>query len=173
MRSKKTSGRVNTRCGRGQSRHPPSNSNFNDGKCNIFDAIDLDGNPVKVNERKENMCERVCEEKMVGGQGQRGKSKDRIVGDLVDAVSTARGAMRSLSAQRARVSELGLILADDPSCRRCVVKQLFRYALGRPEAEADGPSIDRAVERFETSRFRFEELIISIATSDSFLGGPS
>jgi len=88
------------------------NSNFNDGKCNIFDAIDLDGNPVKVNERKENMCERVCEEKMVGGQGQRGKSKDRIVGDLVDAVSTARGAMRSLSAQRARVTELGLILAD-------------------------------------------------------------
>lgn len=88
------------------------NSNYNDGKCNIFDAFDLDGNPVKVNERKENMCERVCEEKMVGGQGQRGKSKDRIIGDLVDALSTARGAMRSLSAQRARITELGLILAD-------------------------------------------------------------
>ena len=69
--------------------------------------------------------------------------------------------------------DLGSILADDPTCQRCVVKQLFRYALGRPEAEADRPSIDRAVERFETSRFRFEELIISIATSDSFLGGPS
>ena len=69
--------------------------------------------------------------------------------------------------------DLGRILADDPTCQRCVVKQLFRYALGRPEAEADRPSIDRAVECFETSRFRFEELIISIATSDSFLGGPS
>ncbi len=73
--------------------------------------------------------------------------------------------------------ELGRILADDPTCQRCVVKQLFRYALGRPEAEAeaeaDRPSIDRAVERFEASRFRFEELIISIATSESFLGGPS
>ncbi len=69
--------------------------------------------------------------------------------------------------------ELGRILADDPGCRKCVVKQLFRYALGRPEAEGDRPSIDRAVERFETSRFRFEELIISIATSESFLGGPS
>jgi hypothetical protein len=87
------------------------NSKFNDGKCNIFDAFELDGTPVKVNERKENMCERVCEEKMVGGQGQRGKSKERLVGGLVDAISSARGAMQSLSAQRARVSELGLVFA--------------------------------------------------------------
>ena len=71
------------------------------------------------------------------------------------------------------LKELGRILADDPGCRKCVVKQLFRFALGRPEAEADRRSIDRAVERFERSRFRFRELIISIATSESFLGGPS
>ena len=69
--------------------------------------------------------------------------------------------------------ELGRILADDPGCQKCVVKQLFRYAVGRPEEEADRRSIERAVERFKSSRFRFRELIISIATSESFLLNPA
>ena len=67
--------------------------------------------------------------------------------------------------------EAARILANDPGCQRCVVKQLFRYALGRPEKEADQPAIDAAAERFRASQFRFQELIIAIVTSGTFLGG--
>jgi hypothetical protein len=67
--------------------------------------------------------------------------------------------------------EAGRILAADPGCQRCVVKQLYRYAMGRPEKEADRAVIDAAAERFRASQFRFQELIIAIVTSDSFRGG--
>ena len=69
-------------------------------------------------------------------------------------------------------AELGRYLANDAGCQKCVVKQLFRYALGRTETDADQASIDRAFERFRDSRFQVKELIISIASSESFLGAP-
>lgn len=90
----------------------PTPSKFGNGKCDIFDAVNLDDDTVKVNERRENMCEKVCEEKMVGGQGQMGKSKERLIGDFIEALGATQGALQSLSAQRARMSELGLLLAD-------------------------------------------------------------
>jgi hypothetical protein len=67
--------------------------------------------------------------------------------------------------------EAGRILASDPGCRKCIVKMLFRYALGRPETEADRPHIDTALAEFQDSQFRFKNLIIAIATSKPFLGG--
>ena len=67
--------------------------------------------------------------------------------------------------------EAGRILANDPGCRRCVVKQLFRYATGRPETAADQPAIEAALARFQDSQFRFQDLIIAVATSKPFLGG--
>ena len=67
--------------------------------------------------------------------------------------------------------EAGEILAAEPVCQRCVVKQLFRYAVGRKEAEADQAAIDEAYERFRDSRFHFRELIIAIATSEPFGAG--
>lgn len=73
----------------------------------------------------------------------------------------------------ATAKELGAVLAADEGCRKCVVKQLFRYALGREEALADRPAIDQALARFESSGFRFKELIIDIVKSDPFLGGES
>lgn len=69
--------------------------------------------------------------------------------------------------------ELGRILAQDESCRRCVVKQLFRYAFGREETPADQPAVDRMLEAFRESGFQFQELIISLVTSRPFLGGGS
>jgi hypothetical protein len=68
--------------------------------------------------------------------------------------------------------EAGRILASDPGCRKCIVKMLFRYAVGRPEKEADQASIEAALEEFRSSQFRFKNLIIAIATSEPFLGGP-
>ena len=69
--------------------------------------------------------------------------------------------------------ELGAVLATDPGCQKCVVKQLFRYALGREETLADRPAIDQALERFEQSGFKFRELILSLVSSKPFLGAQS
>jgi hypothetical protein len=66
--------------------------------------------------------------------------------------------------------ELGTVLAAEPACQKCIVKQLFRYALGRPETPADQPEIDAALEAFRDSQFRFQRLIIAIVTSKLFLG---
>jgi hypothetical protein len=68
---------------------------------------------------------------------------------------------------------LGQILAGDPACQRCVVKQLFRYAVGRPEGDADQPVIDASLEVFRKSQFNFQKLIIAIINSKPFLGGGS
>lgn len=69
--------------------------------------------------------------------------------------------------------QLGEILAAEPSCRKCVVKQLFRYAMGRQETFEDRQTIDQAMQRFEASGFRFQELIVAIALSETFLRGAS
>ena len=69
--------------------------------------------------------------------------------------------------------ELGQILGASPICQKCVVKQLFRYALGRSETQADREAIEAAAERFRESGFSFREMILAIVTSKPFLGGPS
>jgi hypothetical protein len=69
--------------------------------------------------------------------------------------------------------ELGRILAENPGCQRCIVKQLFRYAFGRQETAADGPALDAAFQAFKDSGFRFQELVIALVRSNSFLGGES
>jgi hypothetical protein len=68
-------------------------------------------------------------------------------------------------------AELGEILARTPACQKCVVKQYFRYAFGRQETAADEAAIERALEAFRTSGFRFQELIISLVASNVFRGG--
>jgi len=67
--------------------------------------------------------------------------------------------------------ELGVILASEPTCQKCIVRQVFRYALGRPETGADTETIERVFDDFRDSRFRFQELIIALVRSEPFLGG--
>ena len=59
--------------------------------------------------------------------------------------------------------ELGRILAENEGCQKCVVKQLFRYAEGRRESDADREFLDKAFAKFRDSKFRFKELMIVIA----------
>jgi len=61
--------------------------------------------------------------------------------------------------------ELGLILANSAECQECIVKQLFRYAYGRRETDADGPVIRKATEVFRGSQFRLKNLIMFLAES--------
>jgi hypothetical protein len=62
-------------------------------------------------------------------------------------------------------SELGRILANSAECQECIVKQLFRYANGRVETEADMPLIKKAVAEFRDSQFRLKKLIMFLARS--------
>ena len=64
--------------------------------------------------------------------------------------------------------ELGRILAESPVCQECIVKQYFRYAIGRHEKRADDPVLLRVTEEFRASRFQFKELMISLARWTEF-----
>jgi len=88
------------------------------------------------------------------------------------AIDTAGFIQGLPNSQFASPKEAGRILASDTGCQRCLVKMLFRYALGRPESETDQKAIDTALKDFRNSQFRFKSLIIAIATSNPFLGGP-
>jgi len=81
----------------------------------------------------------------------------------------AKGQIRGIAGSEfASSRQLGVLLANEPSCQRCIVKQLFRYATGRPEQAEDSAVIERALQRFQTSGFRFQKLIMAITTSETF-----
>ncbi|MEW5978312.1 MAG: DUF1592 domain-containing protein [Acidobacteriota bacterium] len=65
--------------------------------------------------------------------------------------------------------ELGRILASTAACHDCIVKQVFRYALGRPEEPEDEPTLERVRQVFRNSGFRFQELLVALVTSEAFL----
>jgi Protein of unknown function (DUF1592)/Protein of unknown function (DUF1588)/Protein of unknown function (DUF1587)/Protein of unknown function (DUF1595)/Protein of unknown function (DUF1585) len=65
-------------------------------------------------------------------------------------------------------AQLGEVLASNAECQKCVVKQVFRYAMGRPETPADGPVIEKGFNDFKLSQFKFQQLIISLVTSKAF-----
>ena len=63
--------------------------------------------------------------------------------------------------------ELGRVLSESPECQHCVVKQVFRFAFGRPETAADRPVIDAAFDKFRNSQFRFKELMVAMAMAQA------
>jgi len=63
---------------------------------------------------------------------------------------------------------LGRVLAANPQCQECVVKQYFRYALGRHEGPADRPTIERISADFRKSGFRFQDMMISLVRWTEF-----
>src|SRR5262249_2477342 len=67
--------------------------------------------------------------------------------------------------------EIGRLLAGSRACQECVVKQLFRYAFGRPETAADRESIRTAFTVFHDSGFKFKELLIALVRAPQFLEG--
>ncbi|MBS1830683.1 MAG: DUF1592 domain-containing protein [Acidobacteria bacterium] len=80
----------------------------------------------------------------------------------------AQGELRGISgATFDSPRQLGELLAKEPSCQKCVVKQLFRYAMGRPEESGDAPVIEEAFDRFRKSQFRFQELIMAISVAQA------
>lgn len=84
----------------------------------------------------------------------------------VDTQATILGLPNSDFASPA---EAGAILGRSPVCQRCVVKQFFRYALGRKETAVDEPYLEEIFGRFVQSGFRFRELVLATVTSRPFL----
>jgi hypothetical protein len=82
---------------------------FGNGKCDVFQADDLDNNSVLVNERKENMCEQVCvEKKDAEGNSIKGNSKKRANARLTEAKFSVETTTRALRAHTASISSMGL-----------------------------------------------------------------
>lgn len=63
--------------------------------------------------------------------------------------------------------ELGMILAESPVSQECIVKQLFRYGVGRMETPADRQVVGQCMEAFRSSGFSFQELMAAMATLTS------
>jgi len=67
-------------------------------------------------------------------------------------------------------SQLGAVLAKSEQCQECLVKQYFRYTLGRMETPADRPLIRKVLDAFRNSDFRFKELIVALMRERALLG---
>ena len=100
----------------------------------------------------------------VGGEagGRPGKSVEVDI----NAVGEIAGLPNSTFADS---RALGRVLASSPVCQDCVVKQMFRYAFGRPETPADRASIASVAGAFRSSGFRFKEMLISLVRAPQFL----
>ncbi len=95
---------------------------FGNGKCDLFDAEMEDeyGNivTVKVNERKENMCEKICVDKRnAAGESRKGENKGRFLASMDEAISSSRNANLKISVQIARIHELGILFSELQSSR--------------------------------------------------------
>jgi len=69
--------------------------------------------------------------------------------------------------------QLGRILADSRVCQECIARQVFRYAYGRQERDADEPAIARLAAAFRASGFKFRELLVAVVTGDEFADNAS
>ncbi|MDQ6699403.1 MAG: DUF1592 domain-containing protein [Acidobacteriota bacterium] len=88
----------------------------------------------------------------------------------IDPSATVNGLPNS---QFSSPKELGQVLAASPLCQECMVKQLFRYAFGRKETEADQPYIQKGLDVFRASNFRWKELMLYFATAKETSVGKS
>jgi hypothetical protein len=104
-------------------------------------------------------------EKLELGEGA-GRSK--VVEVDINAVGEIAGLPNSTFADS---RTLGRVLAASPVCQDCIVKQMFRYASGRPETPADRQSVAAAAAAFRSSGFKFKEMLISLVRAPQFLEG--
>ncbi len=99
-------------------------------------------------------------------RAEKGK-KEVTVEVAIDPAGLVAGiSMEPFSSPR----ELGELLAESAKCQECVALQLFRYATGREETESDREDIDKLLNAFRASGFRFQELMVALTTTQAFKG---
>jgi hypothetical protein len=65
------------------------------------------------------------------------------------------------------------VLRRSPETSSCVATQLFRYAHGREEVDADACQLRQVAEAFQSSAFRFGDLLRALVRSEGFRYRPS
>jgi hypothetical protein len=68
----------------------------------------------------------------------------------------------------ASARELATMLVDDVRVGRCMITQLHRHSSGRLEATTEVPALRALESEFESSGYRFRELLLAFVTSDLF-----
>jgi hypothetical protein len=68
----------------------------------------------------------------------------------------------------ADATQLTQVLAQSDTVRSCFAKQWFRFAVSRPETEADGASLASVAAAFAKNQFDVRDLAPAIASSRSF-----
>jgi len=64
--------------------------------------------------------------------------------------------------------ELGALLSNDPRLTTCLVKQFFRYASSRLEADGERIVLDGIEKAFIESGYLLKPLLLELVTSDGF-----
>jgi hypothetical protein len=96
------------------------------------------------------------------GHGEKGKTETVEVplkseGSIVGIADSAFDSPRAL----------GAVLARSPQCQECVVKQLFRYSMGRRETAQDRAVIAKSYAAFRDSGFHLRELLVALVKWES------
>jgi hypothetical protein len=97
--------------------------------------------------------------------------RDTVDGEAIDDTANLVGT--DVDGEYAGVRGLADKLVQSEQYKRCVVTQHFRYATGRREVEDDACSTDSAFISFEKAGYDLEELVVALATSDSFRYRPA
>ncbi len=98
-----------------------------------------------------------------------GAWRDTEDGHPIDASGSLAGV------ELAGSGDLGRALADNPAVGACMVKQLFRHAHARLDADADAATLDQLTADFVASGHRFRALLAAVVAHESFvrLGPPA
>jgi hypothetical protein len=105
----------------------------------------------------------------------RADGKERLInGELADKPVDTSGAIidsgdPALDGPVSDAIDLIQKLAESDRARQVFVRHVFRFFLGRNETLADSQTLIRADQAYVESGGSFEELIVSLLTSDSFL----
>jgi Protein of unknown function (DUF1592)/Protein of unknown function (DUF1588)/Protein of unknown function (DUF1595)/Protein of unknown function (DUF1585) len=64
--------------------------------------------------------------------------------------------------------QLSSILSTSAEAQQCFATQWVRYAVGRPETDADAASINSAAAAFSAANYNVRDLLVAVATSRTF-----
>ncbi len=97
----------------------------------------------------------------IEGTTEAGRALD-LSGDIVDFETDGRFV---------GPADLGRKLRTSATMQKCVVRQWFRFTMGRAEVAGSGDdcSVQTAALRFEASGFKSTELLMALVETDAFL----
>lgn len=98
-----------------------------------------------------------------------GRWRARDSGRAVDASGElAKTGEAAIEGEFDGASELARRLADSRTVKRCLARRWFTYAMGRPPTDSENCALRRIQRAFDEADGDFEQLLVSIATSEAF-----